>query len=53
LIAAVASPDLEAGGNACSHPRILLVVVVGDHAAIRPSFEKLGWNLEVDPDSAH
>ena len=50
LIAAVASPDLEAGQRLLA-PEDLLVVVVGDHAAIRPSFEKLGWNLEVAPDS--
>jgi len=50
LIAAVASPDLEAGQRLLA-PEDLLVVVVGDHAAIRPSFEHLGWNLELAPDS--
>jgi len=50
LIAAVSSSDLEAGQRLLA-PEDLLVVVVGDHAAIRPAFEKLGWKLELAPES--
>jgi len=50
LVAAVSGPELEAGQRLLA-PEDLLVVVVGDHAAIRPGFEKLGWKLELAADS--
>lgn len=50
LVAGVSSADLEASQRLLA-PEDLLIVVVGDHAAIRPSFEKLGWKLELAPDS--
>jgi len=50
LVTAVSGPDLE-GGQRLLAPEDLLVVVVGDLATIRPSFEKLGWKLELAPES--
>lgn len=50
LVKAVSASDLEASQRLLS-PEDLLVVVVGDVAAIRPGFDKLGWKLEPAPDT--
>jgi zinc protease len=50
LIAGVSGTDLEAGQRMLA-PEDLLVVVVGDVAAIRPACDKLGWKLELAPDT--
>ena len=50
LIASVSGSDLEAGQRMLA-PEDLLIVVVGDVAAIRPSCDKLGWKLEVAPEA--
>jgi zinc protease len=50
LVNGVSNADLEASQRLLA-PEDLLIVVVGDLAAIRPSFEKLGWRPEPVPDA--
>jgi zinc protease len=49
LVAGVSASELEASQRLLA-PEDLLVVVVGDLAAIRPGFDQLGWKLEAASD---
>jgi zinc protease len=50
LVGGVTGADLEATQRLLA-PEDLLIVIVGDLNAIRPAFDKLGWRLEVAPET--